>query len=87
MSWTISLEGEIFAQDKIGFGCQEFLREVYEKCEDNKELQEKSEEGFLFLTDRSNCSFFNVCSQIGGVANSEAGLCDKRRKSCRGWRD
>ena len=38
---------------KSGFG-QEFLREVYEKCEDSKELQEKSEEGFLFLTDRSN---------------------------------
>ena len=40
---------------KSGFG-QEFLREVYEKCEDSKELQEKSEEGFLFLTDRSNNS-------------------------------
>ena len=43
---------------KISFGHQEFLREVYEKCEDNKELQEKSEEGFLFLTDRSTCSFW-----------------------------
>ena len=41
----------------VGFGHQEFLREVYGKCEDNKELQEKSEEGFLFLTDRSNHPF------------------------------
>ena len=32
---------------------QEFLREVFSKCVDSKELQEKSEEGFLFLTDRS----------------------------------
>ena len=44
----------------VGFGHQEFLREVYGKCEDNKELQEKSEEGFLFLTDRSNSSFVKV---------------------------
>ena len=29
------------------------MREVYSKCVDSKELQEKSEEGFLFLTDRS----------------------------------
>ena len=46
--------------DPVGFGGQEFLREVYEKCEDSKELQEKSEEGFLFLTDRSNRSFIKV---------------------------
>ena len=42
---------------------------MYEKCEDNKELQEKSEEGFLFLTDRSNC--FLASSHNSCVCRSE----------------
>ena len=44
----------------ISFVGQEFLRAVYKKCEDNKELQEKSEEGFLYLTDRLKLDFFTI---------------------------
>ena len=85
--WTFSHPIILSTSIKSGLD-QEFLREVYEKCEDSKELQDKSEEGFLFLTDRSKFSWlfqsYNSSVQIRGVANSEASVRDKRGKSCSG---
>ena len=31
---------------------KEFLRQVFQKCQDHEELKEVSEEGFTFLTER-----------------------------------